>query len=165
VYHQDDEAKKEELKDYLINGNRLYRGLYSFTGLLNFIDDEASMVFTNKFNPLPELQAKFNSHKHDTKKVKYLAIYLTPFTKEETKRQDKRVYVMVKEFLLNREIVCQSVEPGNNGVRPTARRPPHGVLLLAGYFIHSQDGSRRASLISCFNKTPPTHPLFKTPQE
>jgi len=49
--------------------------------------------------------------------------------------------------------------------RPTPSRSPPGLLLLGGYVFHSQDGSRRASLISCFNKSPPTRPLFRTPQE
>lgn len=119
VYHKDDEAVKDELKHYLQNGLRHFRGLYGYAGILNHIEDEASMVFTDKHNPLPELEAKYDSYNYDTANTKYLAIYLTPFSKEETARQDERVYVQVKEFLLNREIVCQSVEPKNVGGEQT----------------------------------------------
>jgi|JI10StandDraft_1071094.scaffolds.fasta_scaffold15048_2 hypothetical protein len=115
IYHIDDEAKKNDLKKYIQTGQRHYRGLFNYTGILNFIDDEASIPFSDKHNPLPELEAKWISHKHDTTNIKYLAIYLTPFSKEETSRQDKKVYVMVKEFLLKRSVVCQSVEPRNIG--------------------------------------------------
>lgn len=119
VYHKDDEAKKDELKHYLQNGLRHFKGLYGYAGILNHIEDDASMVFTDKYNPLPELEAKFTSYKYDTVNVKYLAIYLTPFTKEETARQEERIYVQVKEYLLNREIVCQSIEPKNVGGEET----------------------------------------------
>ncbi len=111
VYHKNDEAKKNELKGYFQNNLKFYRGLYNYAKVNAFFDEEASMVFENKFNPIPELEAKFKSHGYNKEGITYLAIYLTPFSKDETARQKPRVYPMVKGFLLNKSIICQGVRP------------------------------------------------------
>lgn len=113
VYHSDDEDVKNTLKNYFQNGLRFYRGLNDYTGLLSHIDDSLEIKFTNKENPIPEIEQHFESNKYDTTKYKLFAFYLTPFTKEQTRKQPQRIYVQVKELLLNREIVSQSIEPQN----------------------------------------------------
>lgn len=111
VYHKSDEAKKNELKGYFQNGLKFYKGLYNYAKVNAFFDDTASMVFENKLNPIPELETKYKSYSYDKEGITNLAIYLTPFSKEETAQQRPRVYPMVKGFLLNKGIVCQSVRP------------------------------------------------------
>lgn len=111
IYHVDDEANKTLLEKYLKTGIRHYKGLYDYTSILNHIDNDASIAFTNKENPIPELETKWSTFNYDTQNIKYLAIYLTPFSKAETKKQVSKAYVRVKEFLLKRRIVCQSLEP------------------------------------------------------
>ncbi|CAN5753762.1 hypothetical protein BH10BAC3_BH10BAC3_12030 [soil metagenome] len=78
-----------------------------------YSDREASLKFTNKETPIPELEAKFNSFNYNTPGIRYLAIYVTPFTKEQSAQQEVRVFARVREFLLNRNVVNQTVEPVN----------------------------------------------------
>lgn len=115
VYHKDDKDKREELAKYLTHGLRHYKGLLEFSKIPNFIDEAGDICFTDKDNPMPEFKAKFDSHKYNNAETKYFAIYLTPFTKAETRRQKDRVYIQVKEFLLNKNIVCQGIEPEHIG--------------------------------------------------
>lgn len=111
IYHKDDEATKDKLKNYFENGHSFYKGLYGYAGILYHTDKDLSIQFSNKANPLPEIQEFFDTHQFNTPQIKYLAIYLTPYTKAETRLQHDRIYVRVKEMLLNRNIACQSVEP------------------------------------------------------
>jgi len=113
IYHSDDEAVKDTLKGYFQNGLRFYKGLNEYTGLLSHIDDSLEIKFTNKANPLPEIERAFESNKYDSTKYKLFAFYLTPFTKEQTRKQPQKIYVKVKELLLNRQVVSQSIEPQN----------------------------------------------------
>lgn len=113
IYHTDDEQVKNTLKGYFQNGLRFYKGLNDYANLLSYIDDSLEIKFTNKDNPLPEIEQHLTPDKYDTTKYKLFAIYLTPFTKEQTRKQNPKIYVRVKELLLNREVVSQSIEPGN----------------------------------------------------
>lgn len=115
VYHADDRLKRDELHRNLINGLRFYKGLTSYTGILSYFDHAADIVFTNKEDPLPEINEKFQTYPYNITDSKYFAIYLTPFTKFETKNQANKVYIKVKEFLLHKEIVCQGLEPNRIG--------------------------------------------------
>jgi len=113
IYHTDDVAVKNTLKSYFQNGLKFYRGLNDYTGLFTFINDSLELQFNNKSNPIPELEKHFANNNFDNTQCKYFAFYLTPFTKEETLHQKEKIYVKVKEFLLKRDIPCQSIEPQN----------------------------------------------------
>ncbi len=112
IYHVDDQSTKDKLKTYFEKGLAHYRGLYDYAGILFHTDESMTICFQNRENPYPEIQNFFDTPTHSlASDVKYLAIYLTPFSKEETRRQEERVYIKVKELLLNRDIACQFVEP------------------------------------------------------
>ncbi len=178
VYPSFEKETKDLLKSFLQDGKgNFYKGLYDYATIPNFIDDDASIEIKDIENPIPELQAKFDSYNYDTKSTKYLAIYLTPFTKEETQRQEERVYVKVKEFLLKREIVCQSVEPSNvrsevsdfvwslttmsvailaklEGVPwRLATQPKDELIVGIGAFTHSENGVKYLSSAFSFDNS------------
>jgi len=113
IYHKDDLGTKDKLQGYLENGTEFYRGLFDYTGILFHTDVSSEIEFSDKLNPIPEIKNGIEKLDFSNPKIKYLAIYLTPFNKAETSRQQERVYVKVKEQLLNRNIASQFVEPAN----------------------------------------------------
>lgn len=111
IYHKDDLQTKDKLQHYLENGLEHYPGLTEYAGILFHVDEAKEICFEDRSNPLPEIEAFLEVNSYNEDNVKYLAIYLTPFSKEETRKQSVRVYVRVKEMLLKRYIACQFVEP------------------------------------------------------
>ncbi|RFM29587.1 Piwi domain-containing protein [Deminuibacter soli] len=111
IYHEDDQPVKDMLKTYLDKGLGHYKGLTQYAGILFHPDTAMNICFKERNNPLPEIQNFFNKTAFNNPAIKYLAIYVTPFTREETRRQEVRIYVRVKEMLLRRNIACQFVEP------------------------------------------------------
>jgi hypothetical protein len=111
IYHKDDQETKDKLNTYLDKGLGHYKGLTSYAGILFHPDTNMDICFENRDNPLPEIQQFFSDKTFTDPSIKYLAIYLTPFTKDETAKQETRIYVRVKELLLQRNIACQFVEP------------------------------------------------------
>lgn len=111
IYHKDDQNTKDKLLYYLENGLDHYKGLTAYAGILFHAESKMDICFEDRDNPLPEVQRFFDSEFVSTPNVKYLAIYLTPFSKEETRRQEIKFYARIKQLLLKRKIACQSVEP------------------------------------------------------
>jgi len=113
IYHKEDVCTKDKLWGYFENGIDFYRGLHDYTGILFHTDELSSIEFGNKSDPFPEIKLGIEKLDLSNPKIKYLAIYLTPFNKAETSRQQERVYIKVKELLLNKNIASQFVEPAN----------------------------------------------------
>ena len=112
IYHADDQSTKEKLQKYLETGLAHYKGLYDYAGILFHTDESKMICFQDRDNPFPEIVNFFDDPENAlSADIKYLAIYLTPFSKEETRKQEERVYVKVKQLLLKRNIACQFVEP------------------------------------------------------
>ena len=93
IYHKDDQHTKDKLQTYLENGLGHYKGLTSYAGILFHPDESMNICFENRYNPLPEIQQFFEPILFANSSIKYLAIYLTPFTKAETRRQETKIYV------------------------------------------------------------------------
>jgi hypothetical protein len=111
IYHKDDEATRNKLQYYLENGLDHYKGLTDYAGILFHTSDTMNICFVDRDNPIPEVREYFESKFKRVENVKYLAIYLTPFSKEETRKQQVRIYARIKQLLIEREIACQFVEP------------------------------------------------------
>ena len=111
IYHKDDQNTKDKFLYYLEKGLGHYNGLTAYAGILFHPDSKMDICFEDRENPLPEVQQFFDNEFVSTPNVKYLAIYLTPFSKEETRKQEIKFYARIKQILLKRKIACQSVEP------------------------------------------------------
>lgn len=112
VYHSDDQHAMELWKHYIINGKTdYYPGLNEFACIAGHVLEGADICFENKDNPVPELIAALESPLYHNDNIKYLALYITPFKKEETRRQEIRIMPRVKEFFIERGITVQSAEP------------------------------------------------------
>lgn len=113
IYHIDDIVTKKKLQGYLENGHRFYRGLQNYAGILFHTDEASSIQFSNLLDPIPEINTGLEKLDFSNAKIRYLAIYLTPYNKSESSKQEIRVYARVKEMLLQRNIASQFVEPAN----------------------------------------------------
>lgn len=114
VYHTEDKESMELWKSYIKNGyTNYYPGLNGYASMNAEVIDAFDMPFENKENPLPELQSHYDRLIWAESGVKYLPLYVTPFSREETYRQQVRVMPLVKEFFAERGMAIQSAEPSN----------------------------------------------------
>ncbi|MEJ7830022.1 MAG: hypothetical protein WKF91_17565, partial [Segetibacter sp.] len=111
IYSKDDESTKNKLQDCLENGLDFYHGLTDYTGILFHTEESMNICFSDIDNPLKEVEDFLIDHFDPHPGVKYLALYLTPFSKEETRHQEVKIYARIKQLLIQRKIACQSVEP------------------------------------------------------
>lgn len=110
ILHKDaiDEAK--ELNERFVNGFKWFRGLYEYANVLFHTEKGFSITFTNKDNPIPEIETELSNRKIDPD-IKYIAIYITPYGKFEHDPNHRAIYYKVKELLLKRKITSQAIDP------------------------------------------------------
>lgn len=90
-------------------GYKWFKGLYDFATILFHTEDKFSIMFTDKKNPVAEIEEKL-SERDFNPDVKYFAIYITPFSKFEQDEDKRIVYYRIKEMLLKRRISCQAID-------------------------------------------------------
>lgn len=109
IMHENDrKAEGAELYRYLDGQKKGFRGLASFVNLPMELLDE-HLIFTDEENPHAEVaeqlqQMELNPDFH------YLAIYLSPISKDDPDPDRHRVYYRMKETLLKYGISSQVVE-------------------------------------------------------
>lgn len=111
IYHKDDEETKNKLKGYLQAGLGHYHGLTDYTGILFHTEEEMNICYQDWQNPLPEVESFLTDNYVSQEGIKHLAIYLIPFSKEETRKQKVKIYARIKELLIKRRVACQFVKP------------------------------------------------------
>lgn len=109
IMHNSDIEIAKRVNGYFVKGLNNFKGLLSFSKVLFHTSEGFSIVFNDKDNPVPEIHQKL-SKRHIDPDVKYIAIYLTPFSKYETDLQKREIYYKVKETLLKRGITSQCIE-------------------------------------------------------
>jgi hypothetical protein len=109
IVHKDDAQVAVTLKQYFEKGLKWFKGLYDFASLLLHTEKSFSVVFVDKDNPLPEIESKLEERKFDPE-VKYIAVYITPYSKYDEEEEKRKVYYRVKEILLKRNITSQVIE-------------------------------------------------------
>jgi hypothetical protein len=114
VLHESDKALATTINDYLAGDKSDFReGMYGYINIRYNTVPHLSIVFNNKENPLPEIEAKLNEkfkNKQFETGKRYVAIYLSPHSKWTTNLQYKAIYYQIKEVLLNKGIVSQTIE-------------------------------------------------------
>ena len=108
IRHKDSNEAFEKTLSYF-NGNEDFYGIRSFVKVPFYHDEENSIIFSNKDNPIPEIKDKLRTFT-GINNVKFIAIYLSPFTKEEKSKERKEIYYKIKELLLEADITSQVIE-------------------------------------------------------
>ena len=110
ILHKDDKIHATKIKTYFEHGLLWFKGLYNYAHVLFHTEEGFSIVFTDKENPVNEIEQKL-SERVINPEVKYIAIYITPYSKFEHDKQKREIYYKVKELLLKRKITSQAIDP------------------------------------------------------
>lgn len=97
----------------ILNGNTNIKGLKQYTNLPLDVTNE-QIFFKNADNPYPEIKEQLveMSLKDD---MRYLAVYISPISKEEQNDEKYRAYFRIKEELLKYGIASQVINHKNIG--------------------------------------------------
>jgi len=109
ILHEDDKAEAAKINSYFKGNERGFKGLFKYANILYYTEQKFSIVFKDKENPIPEIEE--NIRNRDFKPdVQYIAIYLSPFSKNINDNHRKSLYYKIKELLLKHNITSQVLE-------------------------------------------------------
>jgi len=133
IVHKDDKQYTLTINSHFEQGFDTFDGMQSYVGLLFHTEAGFSIVFEDKENPIPEIEKKLSERQFDPD-VKYMAIYVTPYSKFEKDKQKREIYYQLKEVLLKRNITSQAIDPTKmvqQGVNWKYSLPNIAVAMLA----------------------------------
>lgn len=119
IFHKNDRDYANRLvlifqKKYLndegkLADDRFGTSLYDHIRLKFDLDAENSIQFENNLDPFTAIDDYLGKTDLDHEKYNYVAIYLSPFNKDETDIEKKKVYYRVKETLIRHMITSQAI--------------------------------------------------------
>lgn len=112
IYHEDHKEKIKVFYDFLKNGTgrgTYFEGIEKYTNLPLKTAKGHFIEYSNMTDPLPEIKNKLENLTFDDE-VTYAAFYMSPFDKYTPSKEDRMVYIKVKELLLNEGIVTQAID-------------------------------------------------------
>ncbi|MEI7491905.1 MAG: Piwi domain-containing protein [Bacteroidota bacterium] len=133
IVHKDDKQYTLTINSHFEKGYDTFDGMQSYVGLLFHTEAGFSIVFEDKENPIPEIEKKLSERQFDPD-VKYMAIYVTPYSKFEKDKQKREIYFQLKELLLKRKITSQAIDPAKmveQGINWKYSLPNIAVAMLA----------------------------------
>ena len=88
-----------------LNGKKQgFQGLKSFTKLDYFIDSQNSIRFDNLENPFEEIKNQLANRSFDHATTRYIAVYISPFTKHETDPAKRLELLLQAEEIIMSEL-------------------------------------------------------------
>lgn len=109
ILHKDDVDMATRLNSFFENGFNSFQGLYNFAKVPYFTQPKFSIKFADKADPLPEIRKEINNRSFQSG-THYIAIYLSPHSKNVPDKQCRKIYYKVKELLLKKGITSQAIE-------------------------------------------------------
>ena len=109
IYHQDDTGVREQAVKYLGTKGSISTGLSRFIKTPTYFDGDMDIVFRNKANPLDEILSAIDGYSLNPD-TGYLGIYLSPYNQYVSSEARHRIYYLVKEALLQRNIAPQTID-------------------------------------------------------
>lgn len=109
IMHKEDVQLAKKIDRFFRGQEQGFRGLTKFCKTPYNTVKNFSIVFEDKTNPLPEIEAALRSRSFD-KSTGYIAIYVSPINKYVSDLDQRKVYYQVKELLLKFDITCQALE-------------------------------------------------------
>jgi hypothetical protein len=110
IFHKNDYKSVSKINEALMNRFEWFNGIMNYIELPLHTTEKFSIMFTDKENPLPEIERKLQERDFESE-VKYIAVYLTPYDKYEIDKEKRKIYYRVKEILLKRGITSQVIDP------------------------------------------------------
>lgn len=113
IHHKRHQEKIKILYNYLTKGTgnkTYYQGLEKYINIKVKLSNEHFIEYQNSSNPIPEIIEQLEQMEFDHDNVQYAAFYISPFDKFTPNKEDRMVYIKVKELLLNESIVTQAID-------------------------------------------------------
>ncbi|OFY51975.1 MAG: hypothetical protein A2W85_03480 [Bacteroidetes bacterium GWF2_41_31] len=108
IYHQQDDGKAKLLKDF-VTGKKGFVKLGQVTRRPLVYMDELDIVFNDSVPITEQLEPRIRMMEMEAE-TDYFAFYLSPFQKTSPNPEERRVYYQVKELLLGRYILSQTID-------------------------------------------------------
>lgn len=115
IFHKDDKDFANEIREWFKGDKPGFKGLKTFLKLNYSVDRDNSIIFENLENPIEEIRQQLILKSFDPQ-TRYIAIYISPYTKAETDPDKWRVYYQVKEELLKYSITSQAIDKAKIGI-------------------------------------------------
>ena len=112
IAHEEDKPLAIEFHKALINGKYNYKGLHPFVKILAHTNKDLNVSFKNRDYPVGETEESLRNMTLDPE-VRYIAIYLTPWGKDEQDPLRRQSYPHMKELLLKYNITMQCIKVEN----------------------------------------------------
>ena len=110
IMHQNDRPLAFTINEFLAGKrNEFKAGVSGYLRMKYNTEANLSIVFTDKDNPLPEIEKRLSERTFSPRK-KYVAIYLSPHDKWTSSSVHKSIYYRIKEVLLQKSIVSQTID-------------------------------------------------------
>jgi hypothetical protein len=109
IFHKSDKDFANEMKEWFKGKPGLFDGLKAYIKLNYSGDNVNSIQFESLENPFEEIRQQLSQKEFDTK-ARYIAIYISPFTKNETDEEKHNLYYHVKQELLKYSITSQVID-------------------------------------------------------
>jgi len=109
IFHQDDTYKAKHIEKFFKGEETGFNGLLKYTHLNYYVVPKFSFMFNDKENPLPEVE-DFISKREFKADVRYIAVYISPHSKNISDEGRKSIYYRIKELLLKNSITSQALE-------------------------------------------------------
>lgn len=115
IYHTSHLSSVKELHTYFDKGMQtedgtlLFKGMLKYAGVPFSTESKFSISFNNIDDPIPEIEETMR-HRDFKDEVQYIAIYISPHSKNGSTTQQKSIYYKIKELLLKQNIASQVIE-------------------------------------------------------
>lgn len=101
--------KRYQKPDGSFMDDKFGTSLYEFIRIKFDLDKQNSIQFKDEMAPFDEIHKFLDNNSLDTENYTYVAIYLSPFKKDDPDKAKKEVYYKVKKTLLNHGITSQAI--------------------------------------------------------
>jgi hypothetical protein len=109
VFHESDLESAKKLYTYFLHGYKNFKALNHLTGKPIITSSTDHIIFKNLENPIPEIKQQISEKQLDSN-IQHIAIYLSPYSKNEQDESKHQFYYQIKEILLWHNVTSQVVE-------------------------------------------------------
>src|SRR5690554_515514 len=109
IFHQDDQKVAEKMDRYFKGTESGFKGLSKFIHTPYHTEPGFSIRFSDRENPWPEMY-KGITDKYFEPDIQYIAIYISPFSKNTPDKSRRNIYYKLKELLLKNGVSSQVID-------------------------------------------------------
>ena len=109
IYHKSDVEVAKKMDKFFRGSEKGFNGLSKFIHTPYHTESGFSICFEDLDNPWSEIYTKV-TEKHFEPDIQYIAIYISPFSKNAPDKSRRNIYYKVKELLLKKGISSQVID-------------------------------------------------------